>query len=1058
MRRTRADELTFRSNELTELPDSIGQLTNLRTLSLSSNRLTSLPESIGQLTQLRTLRLNSCPLTSLPESIGQLTNLAELSLGRVLGERGDATAVLDPIGALSGLQWLDLRGNGLTELPSSMAQLRNLRSLNIESNDLRHLPRWMTQLNLTYLCASTNPFDGFPAVLFEMDRLQNLDLYRCGLTSIPSDIRSMGSLASLNIGANELRDLPDELIDLDQLETLKLGGSFGGNPLERVPGVVPRLGNLRSLGLRGCRITDLPAEVGKMSALELLDLSDNPLNPELEAASAQGLDAVRTYLLAKVEGSVILDEVKLVLVGEGDVGKTSLLGALRGDPWIENRVTTHGVEVDVSSFRVTDPDDGATITFNAWDFGGQDIYKHTHQMFFTAPAIYLAVWDPRGGPDKCRVDDWIKLVKHRAYEESRPDERPRVLIVATRGGPDSRLDHIDQIAIRDEFGSLIEGFHHVDSKPDSGGHRTGIDKLERKLVGVARTIPQVGRSVPESWRNVLHAIRARSDVDAYISYSEFLAICEETGVHGDLAHTYARILSELGHFIHFANDAALSDTVILKPEFLSKAISFVLEDRQTRDQSGLVQHVRLASIWDSPSRPEGERYGEELHPIFLRLMQRFDLSYELVMPNAGTPATSLIAQLVPGGRPDDWRDAWPDQPQSGDSERKQVCRIVDAETGRTVAVEGLVYRLIVRLHRYSLGRSNYLDSRHWKTGLILDDDFNGRALVEEVGGDIEITVRAAYPERFLSHLCAEVEWLVDHFWKGLDCRQSVPCHPPCKGLHEVKALTQTKRRMITETRCSVCENFYEIDSLLATVAPRPPVDVALAEIKAGVDDIRLGVDATNSHLRRLISIADERFADLMNVLTDEARNGPRLFSFEPVEPGFWNKPNWIAERFALTLWCEHRRLPLTHPELNGGDDQRGVYTIELTREWLRRAAPYLKVLAETLSLALPIASSAAQVAMDPTAYALIENQLDAGKACADSVFSWTDEFPDWTSSDDPGVAPTDGRARLAGGPQLRQLHAMLRENDPAGTYGGLVLVQDKRFNFLWVHEDYAHLY
>ena len=63
-----------------------------------------------------------------------------------------------------------------------------------------------------------------------------------------------------------------------------------------------------------------------------------------------------------------------------------------------------------------------------------------------------------------------------------------------------------------------------------------------------------------------------------------------------------------------------------------------------------------------------------------------------------------------------------------------------------------MYRLIVRMHRYSLGRANYHDSKHWKTGMILDDGFNGRALIEEIGGDVYVTVRAAYPERFLSHL------------------------------------------------------------------------------------------------------------------------------------------------------------------------------------------------------------------------------------------------------------------------------------------------------------------
>lgn len=41
-----------------------------------------------------------------------------------------------------------------------------------------------------------------------------------------------------------------------------------------------------------------------------------------------------------------------------------------------------------------------TMTLNAWDFGGQREYRSTHQIFFTAPALYLVVWKPRGTPSR----------------------------------------------------------------------------------------------------------------------------------------------------------------------------------------------------------------------------------------------------------------------------------------------------------------------------------------------------------------------------------------------------------------------------------------------------------------------------------------------------------------------------------------------------------------------------------------------------------------------------------------------------------------------------------
>src|SRR5690349_9234858 len=75
-------------------------------------------------------------------------------------------------------------------------------------------------------------------------------------------------------------------------------------------------------------IKDLPTSLLQLEHLEVLDLGGNPLIPELAAAYEQGLDAVKAYLRAKAEGKVILNEAKLILVGEGEVGKTCLMDAL----------------------------------------------------------------------------------------------------------------------------------------------------------------------------------------------------------------------------------------------------------------------------------------------------------------------------------------------------------------------------------------------------------------------------------------------------------------------------------------------------------------------------------------------------------------------------------------------------------------------------------------------------------------------------------------------------------------------------------------------------------
>jgi internalin A len=656
------------------------------------------------------------------------------------------------------------------------------------------------------------------------------------------------------------------------------------------------------------------------------------------------------------------------------------------------------------------------------------------------------------------VNEWIKMVRLRAFDETRPDERPRILVVATHGGPKERSAHIDEQVLRDEFGDLIAGFHHVDSQPNPDtGVCPGLEELKAAIAREAAAIPSVGRSVPTSWKNLLDALQKRSEKDPYISYAQFQAVCRSQSVSDELGTTYAAILNELGYLIHYAGDEVLQDTVILKAEYISKAISYVLEDHVAKQQNRLVEHQRLTGIWDDPERPERERYPEGLHRIFLRLMDRFDLSYQVVMPEKDDPPTSLVAQLVPGGRPEGWEEDWQPQPERGDAERRRICRLVDAETGFDTTVEGLLYRLIVRLHRYSLGKANYFDSRHWKTGMILDDGINGRALVEEIGGTIQVTVRAAYPDGFLGGLCHEVRALVDQFWKGLDCRLSVPCHESCRGLHELEELVETKREGIPKVRCSVCKKFHEIDSLLIAAAPQLPMDIVIAElskVRHELADMKKAQKELGSDIKQMIGQANEQFDLMMNAMTSLAKDGPRLFSFHPVDRSRFNLKEFTTAKFRLTLWCEHARLPLHAVAETPG---LGVYEVELTREWVAKAAPILKVLSSTLSLALPIAAPAVKLAADAATYAAVEDQLKFGKECASSFLKAGDNIGEWLNSgEDSGLSA--GRVHLAEGSELRELHGLLKKVDPDNAFGGLARVQNKRREFLWVHPQFKSEY
>ncbi|MCP5522572.1 MAG: hypothetical protein H7A46_13605 [Verrucomicrobiales bacterium] len=969
---------------------------------------------------------------------------------------------------------LNLNGMGLDELPESLGRLKQLEWLNLSENRLAKLPESLGQLTqLRWLDLSENRLTELPESLGQLAQLQVLHLSFNRLTGLPASFSKLKSVHQLSLGDNSFSDMPCEIFDLVRLDSLTLVR----NRLATIPSAVSGLTVLRILYLEKNRLIDLPPSMAQLRSLRDLHLHDNPLNPELGAAYKEGLDAVKRYLRAKAEAQVVLNEAKLILIGEGEVGKSCLLGALRGDPWEEDRSTTHGIEI--KPVKVSDPATGTEITLNAWDFGGQRVYRPTHQLFFSAPAVYLVVWKPREGPQQGFVKEWIKLVKHRE-----PDAR--ILVVATHGGPKERQPDIDRQDIWDLFGKeTVIQFFHVESKPPKydkkkrrwTGERRGIKQLKDVIAKLAASLPEVGRSVPKRWQEVREALKQTGE--AYLPLNRVFAICTEHKMTEEEAQDFVRISHRLGHLIHYGHDPRLKDMVILKPDWLATAVSFVLDDEETRKKHGLVKFARLGKLWSDRSRGVEFRYPAKVHPIFVALMERFDLSYRV----AGSPLggesdqTSLIAQLVPDVRPEvDIAREWPEQPQAGDEQQVQMCRIVD-EKGHSWTAEGLFYQLIVRLHKFSLGCEDFNASVHWQRGLILDDDYNGRALLEHVGNDVRITVRAAYPGNLLAVLTREVKWLVENFWEGLKCQVVVPCIEPCgkklpgTGLFEVQKLIAFKRQGMTQFPCNVsgCDQAHDIDRLLrnAPAARRDPREELLAEfatVRVELTKARAQMaafrgeavcrfDKLDTGTQRILSKVDDAFAGLMAAYTDEAKEGPRLFSFKPVDPGFFDRPKWINQKFRLTLWCEHSRLPL--PELNGKGSKAGVYELNLPREWFEQAAPFLKVLTGTLSLVLPVAASATKLVMDDTAYKGLEKELDLGQKSLDSVLKGGGKSGAWLGrSDAPDLER--GEAIRAQGAVLRQLHAWLKEKDPS--FGGLVRVMNKRQEFLWVHPQFEAEY
>ena len=104
--------------QLSQLPDNIGQLSELRSLFIEKHDLTELPDSFTMLANLKHLYISNNWLTSLPAEFGDLTNLETLDLGY-----NQLVSIPESIGDLENIVYLFLFNNQLSFVPETICDL-----------------------------------------------------------------------------------------------------------------------------------------------------------------------------------------------------------------------------------------------------------------------------------------------------------------------------------------------------------------------------------------------------------------------------------------------------------------------------------------------------------------------------------------------------------------------------------------------------------------------------------------------------------------------------------------------------------------------------------------------------------------------------------------------------------------------------------------------------------------------------------------------------------------------------------------------------------------------
>lgn len=502
----------------------------------------------------------------------------------------------------------------------------NLHYFDLSRSNLKHLDLAGDFSSLVYLDASHNP-----------------SLKRVSLAG------NFASLLSLHLRAGALEKL-SLTANFPVLDTLDL--AYNASPKLELPQGLILKETLLRLYAKGCTPKNCRSHFLK---------GDN------------AIEKARTWFRELAVGNTEHNKrIKLLFTGNGNVGKSTLLCALRGEKgWrcscSTDHDSTHGIQIGIFEKE--------GVVFSFWDFGGQDVYGATHQLFYADEAVQLIVYDTttealaesgQAGDDRAGGQE----IKHQLpYFYS---------LLSERSGQDGFL-FVQNKAFRPEESCMqevhpdIQAFAKevlpqqppilVDAKEG-----LGVESLMQRVLPLARTLPHYDMEFPATWLEVRKWFIANENrqeengqpVDRKRRITKkFFAdqICQPRGVKDpDAQEALLEDLAAAGYCYYRPNDEVLGQEVIVDQGWALEAIYRPLHREKVADTWRRFEgRVLVSEIYEVL----GPEYDTEDKALLLRFMMANGLCFpssQLEETEAAEKPDHLTYYVfptyLPGGKPE----------------------------------------------------------------------------------------------------------------------------------------------------------------------------------------------------------------------------------------------------------------------------------------------------------------------------------------------------------------------------------------------------------------------
>lgn len=424
---------------------------------------------------------------------------------------------------------------------------------------------------------------------------------------------------------------------------------------------------------------------------------------------------------------VPLYEAKLIFIGSGNVGKTSLINTIIDGSYNPNEIKTEGISI--RDWEVRGEND---IDVHIWDFGGQEIMHATHKFFMTQNSVYVVVVTPREEDryGETELSYWLKLVQSFA-----PDSP----IIVAINKCEVHIHNIDKRTYLINYPN-IQSFIET-----SCVSNIGINKLKDDIENAITKLPHLGKPIPQSYlaiKNRLSKIK-----EDFISYNDYVMICREVepNFKEDSMSALVSLLHNLGIVLNFREELELEQTQVLNPEWVTQGVYKIINSPILIQQKGVISIDRLSDVLDKKKFPRSQ------HLFIVGLMEKFELCYFL----PDNRRTIFIPNAFGAERPQNL--VW---------EEKGTLQF---QYNYDILPSSIISRLIVKLHPF------IIDGKYWRDGAIIKkEDLTAFIFTDRTNSTLNVSIKG---ENRKKELLGNIRFHLDDIhtsFKALKINQKIP--------------------------------------------------------------------------------------------------------------------------------------------------------------------------------------------------------------------------------------------------------------------------------------------